>query len=273
MVFAAALIVRVGCSSSLSPDRRPSFGVSPFRVKSVVKNVSFSLGKERFTPGRRFDRIVGPLWKNVGNIDQGFRLRNNVARCEMGSNLEDTSLNKKTVNSLSGGHFVDNLSAKDCCAARNVSPLNENGDSYAANPGGSSGDGEFPPRDGFGGNGGDGNDGSGKDDNPDEKVASLLKYEEVMKRAGSRGVKLPSDMCEAAKTVGIEKELFENYLNLQVFFMKFLKSSVFSHTFRFPLKGIGLASWCGNQVVSSAPGSNAYGSSIPFQNWRRGELS
>lgn len=65
----------------------------------------------------------------------------------------------------------------------------------------------------FGGNGG----GDGGDEDPEEtEFGPILKFEEVMREAEARGVKLPSDMLEAAKTLGIRKLFLFRYLDLQV---------------------------------------------------------
>ncbi|KAI4334295.1 hypothetical protein L6164_019005 [Bauhinia variegata] len=63
--------------------------------------------------------------------------------------------------------------------------------------------------DGGGGNGDEGGDGE------EEKFGPLLKFEEVLKEAEARGVKLPSDMLEAAKTSGIREMFLLRYLDLQ----------------------------------------------------------
>ena len=83
--------------------------------------------------------------------------------------------------------------------------------------------------DGSGGNGsfgsggaGDGSGGGGDDDGSDkeeEEFGPILKYEEVMRETQGRGATLPSDMLEAAKSVGIRKVLLLRYLDLQVEFL------------------------------------------------------
>ena len=47
-----------------------------------------------------------------------------------------------------------------------------------------------------------------------------MKFEEVMKMTEARGATLPSDMLEAAKSVGIRKLLLLRYLDLQVMLVK-----------------------------------------------------
>ncbi|XP_027342887.1 protein RETICULATA-RELATED 1, chloroplastic [Abrus precatorius] len=76
-----------------------------------------------------------------------------------------------------------------------------------------------PVFDGGGGDAGDGSGGAGDGDGGggggDEEFGPLLKFEAVMKEAEARGVKLPSDMVEAAKTTGIREMFLLRYLELQ----------------------------------------------------------
>ncbi|KAA3464900.1 protein RETICULATA, chloroplastic-like [Gossypium australe] len=67
---------------------------------------------------------------------------------------------------------------------------------------------------GGGDGGGDGGDGE-KGDPEEEEFGPLMKFEDVMKETNARGATLPSDMMEAAKTVGIRKLLLLRYLDLQ----------------------------------------------------------
>ncbi|CAL9002659.1 unnamed protein product [Prunus brigantina] len=76
---------------------------------------------------------------------------------------------------------------------------------------GSGGDGKYTNGRGGGGGGGD-DDG---DDKEEEEFGPLMKFEEVMKETEARGASLPSDMIEAAKSVGIRKVLLLRYLDLQ----------------------------------------------------------
>lgn len=50
----------------------------------------------------------------------------------------------------------------------------------------------------------------------EKEFGPLLKFEEAMKEAQARGVSLPSDMLEAAKSIDIRKVLLLRYLDLQV---------------------------------------------------------
>ncbi|QCE11799.1 protein RETICULATA, chloroplastic [Vigna unguiculata] len=67
--------------------------------------------------------------------------------------------------------------------------------------------------DGSGGGGDGGDDDS--HDNEEEEFGPILRYDEVMREAQARGATLPSDMIEAAKSVGIRKVLLLRYLDLQ----------------------------------------------------------
>jgi len=73
--------------------------------------------------------------------------------------------------------------------------------------------------DGSGGGGGGGDDES--HDNEEEEFGPILRFDEVMRETQARGATLPSDMIEAAKSVGIRKVLLLRYLDLQVQFLNF----------------------------------------------------
>ncbi|KAK9682705.1 hypothetical protein RND81_10G090700 [Saponaria officinalis] len=76
------------------------------------------------------------------------------------------------------------------------------------------GNGKLPPKDGdSGGGGGDGGDGEGEEEG--KEFGPLLKFEDVMRETEKRGVTLPSDILEAAKTTGIRELLLMRYLDLQ----------------------------------------------------------
>ncbi|XP_019457503.1 PREDICTED: protein RETICULATA-RELATED 1, chloroplastic-like [Lupinus angustifolius] len=60
--------------------------------------------------------------------------------------------------------------------------------------------------------GGDGDEGGSEGD---EELGPLLNFEAVMKEAEARGVKLPSDMVEAAKNIGIREMFLLRYLELE----------------------------------------------------------
>ncbi|KAM0948332.1 hypothetical protein DsansV1_C07g0077201 [Dioscorea sansibarensis] len=91
-----------------------------------------------------------------------------------------------------------------------VSEKNHFPDTGCGNGGAESGgNGKFPP----GGGGGGGN--HNEDDKEEDEFGPVLKLDEIIRETESRGVELPSDMLEAAKTVGIQKVLLERYLDLQ----------------------------------------------------------
>lgn len=83
---------------------------------------------------------------------------------------------------------------------------------------GNGGNGKFNNGKGGGGGGGSG-DGNGDDseqnDYEEREFGPIMKFEEVMKEVEARGASLPSDMFEAAKSVGIRKLLLLRYLDLQ----------------------------------------------------------
>ncbi|XP_062095464.1 protein RETICULATA, chloroplastic [Humulus lupulus] len=68
---------------------------------------------------------------------------------------------------------------------------------------------------GGGGSGGGGGGGGDGDNHEEEEFGPIMKFEEVMKETEARGAILPSDMLEAAKSVGIRKVLLHRYLDLQ----------------------------------------------------------
>ncbi|KAL5196714.1 hypothetical protein ABZP36_000226 [Zizania latifolia] len=88
--------------------------------------------------------------------------------------------------------------------------------SEVADVDGSGGNGKFPP----GGDGDRGGDSGGWDggDEGDDEFGPILSFEQVVQEAEKRGVSLtslPSDMIEAAKSVGIQKLLLLRYLDMQ----------------------------------------------------------
>ncbi|KAG2297368.1 hypothetical protein Bca52824_044037 [Brassica carinata] len=67
-----------------------------------------------------------------------------------------------------------------------------------------------------GGNNGYGGDDDGEEEEEEEKeFGPLVKFDEVMKETERRGITLPEDMSEAAKSVGIRKLFLLRYLDLQ----------------------------------------------------------
>ncbi|XP_058109414.1 protein RETICULATA, chloroplastic-like [Magnolia sinica] len=93
------------------------------------------------------------------------------------------------------------------------SPELDDGGSSGDSFGGADGNGRYPPGGGGGGGGGGGD--PEEDGREEEEFGPVLKFEEVIREAEARGVSLPSDMLEAAKTTGIRKVLLLRYLDLQ----------------------------------------------------------
>jgi hypothetical protein len=75
---------------------------------------------------------------------------------------------------------------------------------------------------GSGGGGGAGGGGDGGDSEEEKEFGPIMKFEEVMKEIEARGVELPADMMEAAKSIGIRKMFLLRYLDLQVFILMIL---------------------------------------------------
>jgi hypothetical protein len=68
-----------------------------------------------------------------------------------------------------------------------------------------------------GGGGGHGDSGrDGGESNEEEAFGVLLDSEQVAKELQARGISLPPDMAEAARTVGIRELLLSRYIELQV---------------------------------------------------------
>lgn len=100
---------------------------------------------------------------------------------------------------------------------KDVSDLDAN---YVPKLDSESGGGDGDLVDGNGGNGKFGGGGGGGDNEGDDmeedEFGPLLKFEEVIKETEAVGATLPSDMLEAAKSVGIRKLILLRYLDLQV---------------------------------------------------------
>lgn len=76
--------------------------------------------------------------------------------------------------------------------------------------------GGFSTGGGGGSDNGDGEDGGGEEDEIGEnEFGPIMKFEEVMKVAETRGATLPMDMLEAAKTTGLRSVFLTRYLDLQ----------------------------------------------------------
>lgn len=93
--------------------------------------------------------------------------------------------------------------------------------------GGGSAGGHGDGGDSSGGRGDNGGGDGEENDKEEEEFGPILKFEEVMKETEAKGVSLPSDMLEAAKTTGIRKMFLLRYLDLQVLFFFFFINCYF----------------------------------------------
>lgn len=115
-------------------------------------------------------------------------------------------------------HYSSNVSCRiplKCfsseAAAKDSKVFDTDFESRIGGDGGFGGDGN-----GFGGSGGgDGGDGNG-DGEEEREFGRILKFDDVIKEADARGVRLPEDMLEAAKATGIREVFLQRYLDLQV---------------------------------------------------------
>lgn len=104
-------------------------------------------------------------------------------------------------------------------SARTPSALLEDVDEPKLDDGGEGGGkGRFSS--GGGGGGGDGGENDG--DGDEEEFGPIMKFEDVAREAEKRGVNLPDDMLEAAKTMGLRRLVLTRYLDLQVKMCLFL---------------------------------------------------
>ncbi|XP_075638758.1 protein RETICULATA, chloroplastic [Castanea sativa] len=165
--------------------------VESVRVRNVVKVVAFpmlcrknrtvvvaNVSKSNPLGNSQFDVASVSVSKEGGNSDSGSVVGKDIRILETGFEV------KVDIDGNGGGDVL-----------------------------GGSGNGRFSSG-GGGGGGGDGGDDNG-DDKEEDEFGPILKFEEVMKETEARGVSLPSDMLEAAKSVGIRKLLLLRYLDLQ----------------------------------------------------------
>ncbi|KAK8489544.1 hypothetical protein V6N12_013884 [Hibiscus sabdariffa] len=152
-------------------------------------------------------------FKEVNNIEPGFKLvspaslyshrltftnRAFVVHC-----VRPDSTGNTTSNSLEGGKGDSDDESRDLEIGDGDQQKDDFGGGGGNEGGGSSG-------------GGDGGEGGNEGDNEDEiEFGPILKFEDVMKEANARGVELPSDMLEAAKSTGLRKLFLLRYLDLQ----------------------------------------------------------
>lgn len=95
--------------------------------------------------------------------------------------------------------------------------------------GGAGGNGKAGGYDGGSNGGGGGHGDSGRDggeSNEEEAFGVLLDSEQVAKELQARGISLPPDMAEAARTVGIRELLLSRYIELQVCILQHLNFSL-----------------------------------------------
>lgn len=107
--------------------------------------------------------------------------------------------------------FSSEAAAETIAAAKDSKVFDTDFESRIGGDGGFGGDGN-----GFGGNGGGGGGGDGNGDGEEEReFGRILKFDDVIKEADARGVRLPEDMLEAAKATGIREVFLQRYLDLQ----------------------------------------------------------
>ncbi|KAM3217194.1 protein RETICULATA, chloroplastic [Capsicum annuum] len=146
----------------------------------------------------------------VGRNKIGFLVCKNKSRF-----LIKSSLNQEG-NSTSGVSVETVIKGNDS-GVFDVGVVDNGGDGVGDLAAGIGGNGKY--NGGGGGGGGRGGGGGGGDngggDEEDEEFGPLLKFEDVIREAEARGAKLPADIIEAAKSVGIRKLLLMRYLDLQ----------------------------------------------------------
>ncbi|KAJ8532990.1 hypothetical protein K7X08_015879 [Anisodus acutangulus] len=150
--------------------------------------------------------------------NQDFVCMSKIGYLVCQNNYKSRFLVKSSLNqdgNLTSGVKVDTVVIKEndtLSVGKDVSVLDgdNGGDGEGVLADGDGGNGKYPDG-GGGGGGGDNGDG----DEEEEEFGPLLKFEDVMKEAEARGAKLPADMIEAAKSVGIRKLLLLRYLDLQ----------------------------------------------------------
>ncbi|KAL0911766.1 hypothetical protein M5K25_019927 [Dendrobium thyrsiflorum] len=183
----------------------------------------FLIEASRFGVRRRPNSHCSLVLKNEKFIDACFSVGANFFAKKKGGKLAVRS----ELQPVAGADSTElRISIKEAEAERDFSFKKENRclDSESSpkldhgngngNGGHSSGNGKFPPGGGGGGGGDDSND-HGKGDDKEDEFGPVLKFEEVIKETESRHAVLPSDMLEAAKTVGIQKVLLFRYLEMQ----------------------------------------------------------
>ncbi|CAH9087628.1 unnamed protein product [Cuscuta europaea] len=175
-----------------------------------------SLSRFRNSRNVMFTHIKASRWNFVkiqGNTSNGYLMcKSNMLRFSVRSLLSEESESQSgvSVSELLKGSDLSSVS-KDANVLDSSHIAST--DSFSGGGGGdlvdgNGGNGRFTG----GGGGGNENGGNGKEE---DEFGPILKFEEVMREAESRGANLPADMLEAAKSVGIQKVLLLRYLDLQ----------------------------------------------------------
>ncbi|EXB36712.1 hypothetical protein L484_016963 [Morus notabilis] len=196
-----------GCSSSLGASRVLSFGNDVVSRKILVQSSSF----HRLGFRHVVEEVALPLFcrdSSFGHVlvkkKHKFVIVNNMSESNDETQFpvgavtvpkESKVLESEKEQRIVGGDGDFDESEFD----------GNNGNGGIGNGGEGDGNGS--------GNGGGGNDNG--DDKEGEEFGPIMKFEEVMKEAEARGASLPSDMLEAAKSVGIRRLLLLRYLDLQ----------------------------------------------------------
>ncbi|KAL3685083.1 hypothetical protein R1sor_003105 [Riccia sorocarpa] len=131
--------------------------------------------------------------------------------CSSSDESSDTeTAGKVTSDTLAvDNEFVPRSTRNGSLDAASAPELDRDGGSGSGDGNGSDGSG------GGGGNGGGGGGGEGGSDDEEEQFGPLLNSEQVQQEIQARGITLPPDMLEAAKTVGIRKLFLDRFIELQ----------------------------------------------------------
>lgn len=144
------------------------------------------------------------IFSSVKNHRNDFRSHPIKLVCSFNNNTHSVkcSFSDSTSGTVTDGNLNDDPGVLDIASELRT----DGGDNgCGGDSGGSSGSG--------GGGGGGGGDGG--DSEEEKEFGPIMKFEEVMKEIEARGVELPADMMEAAKSIGIRKMFLLRYLDLQ----------------------------------------------------------
>lgn len=109
-------------------------------------------------------------------------------------------------NIISGKMIALNITRCDSLFSVKCLDSTDNGSSGGG--GGIGGNGRFS-------SGGGGGDDGGESDYEEEEFGPIMRFEDVVRETERRGTSLPSDMLEAAKTIGLRGLVLSRYLDLQ----------------------------------------------------------